>query len=97
MARKLKTYSGTSDLVSAPFAFYLGTYQRRVDAEIKTREIAIKGVPAYIVPINSATGMQYNIYVGAFAGRGDAEFMRDILLDANLPDTLIERTGSIRS
>jgi cell division septation protein DedD len=97
MARKLKTYSGTSDLVSAPLAFHIGTYLRRVDAEIKAREIAIKGVPAYIVPINSATGMQYNIYVGAFAGRGDAEFMRDILQQASLPDTLVERTGSIRS
>jgi hypothetical protein len=97
MARKLKTYSGTSDLVLARYAFYIGTYFRRVDAEIKTREVAIKGIPAYIVPINSATGMQYNIYVGAFAGRGDAEFMRDILQQASLPDTLVERTGSIRS
>jgi cell division septation protein DedD len=97
IARKVKTMSMPSDLVSAPFAFYIGTYFRRVDAEIKAREVAIKGIPAYVVPINSATGMQYNIYVGAFAGRGDAEFMRDVLQQANLPDTLVERTGSISS
>ncbi|HYF49128.1 MAG TPA: SPOR domain-containing protein, partial [Planctomycetota bacterium] len=97
MARRLKTISVPSDVVSAPLAFLLGTFVRRADAETKAREAAAKGVPTYIVPIGSATGMQYNLYAGAYAGPGDADFMREILKQASLPDTLVERTGSIRS
>ena len=50
------------------------------------------------MPIGDAGGIaQYRVYAGAYTGPGDAEFLREILEAASLPDSLVERTGSIRS
>jgi cell division septation protein DedD len=98
MARRIKTFTSASDLLAAPYAFLLGSFNRRSEAQARVAEAAARGIPAYIVPIGDAGGIaQYRVYAGAYTGPGDAEFLREILEAASLPDTLVERTGSIRS
>ncbi len=98
MARRVKTFTSASDLLLAPYAFLLGSYARRGEAELRAQQAAVRGIPAYIVPIGDAGGMAlYKVYAGAYTGPGDAEFLREILKAASLPDSLVERTGSIRS
>lgn len=96
LARRIKTISTANELVSAPYAFLLGTFERRADADAKVAEATVKSIPSYIIPVRGPSGPQFNVYAGAYAGPGDAEFLREILKGASLPDTLVERTGSIR-
>jgi cell division septation protein DedD len=97
MARRVKTFTSASDLLATPYAFLIGSFNRRNEAQAKAAEAAAKGIPTYIVPIGDAGGAaQYRLYAGAYTGPGDAEFLREILKGASLPDTLVERTGSIR-
>jgi hypothetical protein len=98
VARRIKTISSGWDVLNTPYAFLLGHYSRRDDAEAQRDIAASKGVPSYVVAIGGTDGlMQYNVYAGAYTGPGDAEFMRGILKRAGFPDNLVERTGSIRS
>lgn len=98
MARRIKTMALASDLLVAPYAFLIGTFPRRSEAQAKAAEAAGRQIPTYVVPIADASGTTlYRVYAGAFSGQGDAEFLRDLLKSASLPDSLVERTGSIRS
>jgi cell division septation protein DedD len=98
MARRVKTFTSASDLLHAPYAFLLGSFSRRNEAVARGEQAAARGIPTYIVPIGDAGGIaQYRVYAGAYTGPGDAEFLREILEAASLPDSLVERTGSIRS
>ena len=98
MARRIKTVALASDLLVAPYAFLIGTFPRRTDAQAKATEAVGRGIPTYIVPIADADGTTlYRLYAGAYSGQGDAAFLRDMLKGASLPDSLVERTGSIRS
>ena len=98
VARRIKTMTLASDLLAAPYAFLIGTFARRNEAQAKAAEIARRGIPTYIVPVGDAAGIAtYRVYAGAFSGQGDAEFFREMLKSASLPDSLVERTGSIRS
>jgi cell division septation protein DedD len=98
MARRIKVFSSSSDLLETPYAYLIGSFERRVDAVAKAAEAANKGIPTYIVPVGLPGGnTQYRLYAGAYTGPGDADFLRSILEAASLPDTLVERTGSIRS
>jgi cell division septation protein DedD len=98
MARRIKVFSSSSDLLETPYAYLIGSFERRVDAVTKGAEAASKGIPTYIVPVGVPGGdTQYRLYAGAYTGPGDADFLRSILEAASLPDTLVERTGSIRS
>ena len=97
MNRRIKTFTSSSDLLDTPFAFLLGTFPNRGAADAKAAEATSKGIPTYVVPVGMSGSNAYNVYVGAYTGQGDAEFLREILERASLPDTLVERTGSIRS
>jgi cell division septation protein DedD len=98
VARRIKTMTLASDLLAAPYSFLIGTFARRNEAQARAAEAAAKGIPAYIVPVGDPAGATtYRVYAGAYSGQGDAEFLREILKSAALPDSLVERTGSIRS
>lgn len=98
IARRIKTFTSSADLLETPWAYLIGSFERRTDAEAKTVEARGKGIPTYIVPVGApGGGVQYRVYAGAYTGPGDADFLRAILEAASLPDTLVERTGSIRS
>jgi cell division septation protein DedD len=97
MSRRIKTFSSGSDLLDTPYAFLIGTFARRGDADAKAAEATSKGIPTYVLPVGSSGAVLYKVYVGAYTGPGDAEFLREILERASLPDSLVERTGSISS
>jgi cell division septation protein DedD len=97
MNRRIKTITTTSDLLDTPFAFLLGTFPNRGAADAKAAEATSKGIPAYVLPAGMSGSTVYKVYAGAYTGLGDAEFLREILERASLPDSLVERTGSIRS
>ena len=98
VARRIKTMTLASDLLATPYAFLIGTFDRRNEAQAKAAEATASGVPAYVVAVgNPAGATTYRVYAGAFSGQGDAQFLRESLKNAALPDSLVERTGSIRS
>jgi hypothetical protein len=98
ITRRIKTFTSSSDVLETPYAFLIGSFAARSEAETKASEARAKGIPTYILPAGAAGGaVQFKVYAGAYTGPGDAEFLREILERASLPDTLVERTGSIRS
>ena len=98
VAKRIKTMTLASDLLATPYAFLIGTFNRRTEAQAKAAEAATKGIPAYVVPVGDPAGATtYRVYAGAFSGQGDAQFLRETLKGVALPDSLVERTGSIRS
>jgi len=95
IAKRIKTITSGWDVLATPLAFLLGDYANRGDAAARQQEAEEKGVPTYVVAITSQDGSTtYRLYAGAFTGRGDADFMRQILKSAGYPDSLVERTGS---
>jgi cell division septation protein DedD len=97
IATGIKTAALGSDVVATPYAFLLGEFTVRAEAERTQQEAEAKGIPSYIVAMMSSDGStKHRLYAGAFMGQGDAEFMHPILKAAGLPDNLVERTGSIQ-
>ena len=94
---RIKTLKLDTDVMEAPWAFLIGTFPTRAAAQLKQTEALARGVPTYVVPVGTGGRTQYRLYSGTYTGPGDAEFMRAILRSAELPDTLVERTGSISS
>ena len=98
IARRIKTGSTGRDVVNTPYAFLLGDFGNRNDAEVTMHAAENKGIPGYIIEAVAQDGStQYKLYAGAYAGPGDAEFLRSRLKQAGFPDNLVERTGSSRS
>jgi cell division septation protein DedD len=98
MARRIKTFTSSSDVLDTPYAFLVGSFSRRSEADAKVAEATSKGIPTYVIPAGMPGGaVVYKVFAGAYTGPGDAAFLREILERASLPDTLVERTGSIRS
>lgn len=97
ISRRIKTGSTGRDVLSTPFAFLLGEFANRHDAETTQLASETKGIPSYILDAVAEDGaLRYRVYAGAYMGRGDAEFLRPLLKAAGFPDNLVERTGSIR-
>lgn len=96
--KRIKTITSGWDVLTTPYAFFLGEYASLEDARAQQRTVALKAIPSYIVEVASPGGStHYKVYAGAYAGHGDAEFMRPILEAAGLPQNLVERTGSIHT
>jgi cell division septation protein DedD len=96
--KRIKTVTSGWDVLTTPYAFFLGEYASLEDAKAQQRTAALKAIPSYIVEVASPDGSTHHkVYAGAYAGHGDAEFMRSILKRAGLPENLVERTGSIRT
>ena len=96
--KRIKTITSGWDVLTTPYAFFLGEYASLEDAKAQQRTAALKAIPSYIVEVASPDGSTHHkVYAGAYAGHGDAEFMRPILKAAGLPENLVERTGSIHT
>jgi cell division septation protein DedD len=96
--KRIKTITSGWDVLTTPYAFFLGEYASLEDAKAQQRTAALKAIPSYIVEVASPDGSTHHkVYAGAYAGHGDAEFMRPILKAAGLPQNLVERTGSIHT
>lgn len=86
------------DVRATPLSFLLGRFPKEPDALVRMSELRQAGVPAYIVEVPYSYGEPwYHIYGGAYGDAPEAERMRQLLLNAGLPDSLVVRVGRTRS
>lgn len=78
-----------------PYAFLLGEYDRRDEAEQRRAQLADRDIPSYILemPDADAAPARYFLYAGAYSGAAEAEVMRRLLRNEGLADSLVERKG----
>jgi len=86
---------GPAALIQArPYAFDLGEYPTRADAEKRADELAQSAIDAYTTPVPQSDGTErYRLYVGAFADSGRAVPMQRTLEASRLPARLVRRVG----
>jgi len=93
LAAGLKTVSTPGDVRHTPLAFLLGEFATRREAEDRRAAAFRLGIPGYIIEARTEQGSVYRLYAGAYAGRGESQVMRELLRNAGLPDTLVNRQG----
>jgi hypothetical protein len=92
--RGLKSAGTEYDIRATPYAFLLGEYELREQAQQRMLQLRPLGIPSYIIEVPYTKGPpRYYLYSGAYAGAAEADVMRQMLRSAGLPDTLVERTG----
>jgi len=89
----LKTVSTPGDVRHTPLAFHLGEFENRREAEERRRAAFELGIPGYVIEVRTAEGTRFRLYAGAHAGRGESQIMRELLRNAGLPDSLVNRAG----
>jgi hypothetical protein len=76
-------------------AFMLGEYDTRGAARARMTELAERGIPAYVVPLDYAEGPpRYRVWGGGFQHEREAEVMRQMLEEAGIEAPLVARTGA---
>lgn len=90
-----KTGGSDWDIRNAPLAFELGVFDARPSAEAKADSLAqAHEIPAYVLAVPySGGGEKYHVYCGAYAGPAEADVMRQVLADAGVSATLVQRIG----
>lgn len=89
-----KTSSSDWDIRMAPLAFELGTFDEPGGADARAAELAAHDVPAYVLPVPYSNGRtRYHVYCGAYAGPAEADIMRQLLAEAGIDATLVQRIG----
>ncbi|MBX6362247.1 MAG: SPOR domain-containing protein [Gemmatimonadetes bacterium] len=90
----IKTGASAFDIRSTRLAFALGEFEAREDALARSRQLATKKIPTYVVEVPYTSGPpHYRVYAGAFAGAAEADVMRPLLRGAGVPDSLVLRVG----
>lgn len=92
--RGLKTGGSEWDIRATPYAFLLGEYELREQAEQRMEQIHALNIPSYVIEVPYTNGPpRYYLYSGAYSGAAEAELMRQLLRNAGLATNLVERTG----
>lgn len=78
-----------------PYAFLLGEYDRRDEAEQRRAQLADRGIPSYVLEMADADAApsRFFLYAGAYSGAAEAEVMRRLLRNEGIADSLVERRG----
>lgn len=71
---------------STPLAFDLGIFDSRGQANVRKRELASRGISAYVVGAGP-----YRVYAGAFRDQDEARVLRRALEEAAEPISMIKR------
>jgi hypothetical protein len=86
---------GWSLVRSVPYAFDLGQFTSRAEAVRRADALFEQGVPAYAVRLRYSDGAErWQLYGGAYPGEDEARGMRQLLEEASVTASLVERTGS---
>jgi hypothetical protein len=89
-----KTGGSDWDIRATPYAFRLGEYELREQAEQRMKELQQLDIPSYVLEVPFTNGPpRYYLYSGAYSGPAEADVMRKLLRSAGLNETLVERTG----
>jgi hypothetical protein len=76
------------------YAFHLGEYGTRGEAEARVAELIASEVPAYVVRIPyAAGGARYRVYGGAYESATEAAEMEQLIESAGFDARLVTRTG----
>jgi hypothetical protein len=76
------------------YAFHLGEFDTREEAEAHVGGLDARDIPAYVVTIRHDPGPpRYRVYGGAFETVVEAEVMAELLENADLEPRLVPRTG----
>ena len=89
-----KTVSLESDIPSTPLAFLLGEFDSRGAAEARRDEVRILEIPSYIITAMTPEGRRFRVYAGGYRSSAEADFMRNMLRNVGVPDSLVSRVGS---
>jgi hypothetical protein len=82
------------DIRAAPLSFELDVYEAREQAETRVLELAAQDIPAYALAVPYSTGgVRFHLYCGAYAGPAEADIMRQLLAEAGIDATLVQRIG----
>jgi hypothetical protein len=86
---------GPAALIQArPYAFDLGEFATRADADTRADELERGAIDAYTVPVPQNDGTErFRLYVGAFADSARAVPMQKTLEASRLPARLVRRVG----
>jgi hypothetical protein len=89
-----KTGGSEWDIRATPYAFLLGEYELREQADQRMAQLSQLDIPSYVIEVPYTNGPpRYFLYSGAYSGAAEADVMRQLLRSAGLADTLVERTG----
>ena len=76
------------------YAFLLGEFGTREQAERRVAGLAELGIPAYVTPMDYEPGeLRYRVYGGAFESPAAADVMEEMLTEARIQAPLVERVG----
>ena len=76
------------------YAFLLGEFETREEAEQRQAALQGREIPAYVVPIRyRPSGTRYRVYGGAFENRSASAVMDRMLADAGIDAPLVARVG----
>lgn len=76
------------------YAFHLGEFDSRAEAEARAEELDARRVPGYVITIQYDPGEpRYRVYGGAFESEMSASVMAEMLSEAGVDAPLVERVG----
>lgn len=81
------------DVRPTTLAYRLGTAPDRAGAEERAASLRERGVPAYVLPAAAAGDTVWQIYAGAYASRGAAARLGEMLEAAGVEAELVTRRG----
>jgi hypothetical protein len=94
--RGVKESASDWDLRPASLSFRVAVHEDTASARAAQRELALSGVPTYVLPLAAAGDITYQIYAGAYERPEAAVAMRSLLQQAGRDVELVPRRGGPR-
>lgn len=94
--RGVKESASDWDLRPASLSFRVAVHEDSASARAAQRELALSGVPTYVLPLAAAGDITYQVYAGAYERPEAAVAMRSLLQQAGRDVELVPRRGGPR-
>jgi len=94
--RGVKESASDWDLRPASLSFRVAVHEDSASARAAQRELALSGVPTYVLPLAAAGDITYQVYAGAYERPEAAVAMRSLLQQAGRDVELVSRRGGPR-
>ena len=94
--RGVKDSASDWDLRPASLSFRVAVHEDTASARTTQRELALSGVPTYVLPLAAAGDITYQVYAGAYERPEAAVAMRSLLQQAGRDVELVPRRGGPR-
>lgn len=94
--RGVKESASDWDLRPASLSFRVAVHEDSASARAAQRELALSGVPTYVLPLAAAGDITYQVYAGAYERPEAAVAMGSLLQQAGRDVELVSRRGGPR-